>query len=255
VISASHGLISIRLVVARLVPFGCESVCFNVLLYCVFRRNTRRSRGNNRQRKGQVVNSDSERKQKQLNFFLLFSTIFLSDLTPILQSIAAFVAGSGLTGIIVTVYQIREQSKEAARERLRLSVLTADFFECIQNFATVNDLMGCWLVLGDHRQPRLTVNGRLVKASSRQELVPELNNEMLRLMASIDKAKKSGCLFLMPKPIHAAYQKLCDESISALNKILAEREIDSQTVENLEINCTKLEETLQEALGLSKLNK
>jgi hypothetical protein len=78
---------------------------------------------------------------------------------------------------------------------------------------------------------------------------------MTNLMSSTDKAQASGCLFLMPKPIHDTYRRLSDESVSTLQELLTKQNINTQTVESLKINLISLQETMQEALGLSKLNK
>jgi hypothetical protein len=179
----------------------------------------------------------------------------LADLTTVLESIGAFLAGSGLTGLFIVIYQTREQSKEAAREHLLQSVLTKEFFECLDNVVTFSALAKCWLNVREGRSGMTTIiiDGRLVTATD-EAIRPELNNVMLKAMTSNEKARRTGSLFLMPKQIGDAFDKLFSETALAVNKIKNNNEIDDSTIQKLEVSLTNLQRAMQDALGLSKLD-
>lgn len=181
--------------------------------------------------------------------------IFLADPNAVLDAIAAFITGSGLTGLFVTVYQIREQSKETAREHLRQSVLTKEFFESLDDMITLGELAKCYLNFREGRMGMTTISigGRLVTATN-GTIKPELNNLMLKALESNEKARRSGCLFLMPNQIRSAFDRLFSETASAVNKVKNTGEIDDSTIQKLELASISLQKALRDSLGLSKLD-
>ena len=177
-------------------------------------------------------------------------------MADVLTAIEAFITGSGLTGILVTVYQIREQSKESARERLRQCVLTPDFFACLNDLVTLTDLARCWLNVRKATGTGMTtisIGGTLVRPTS-TTIATELDQMFTKAMGSNEKALRTGCFFLMPRHIENAFRKLYSETQTAVNKITKNvNDIDEATIQRLELAYTDLSETVKDTLGLSIL--
>lgn len=178
------------------------------------------------------------------------------DFGALLQNVAVFLAGIGSAGSLLIVYQVRAQAKEAARERLRESVLTKEFLACLDDLVTLTDLARCWLNVREHKQGTTTISieGRLVTPTS-ESIKEELGNGFTKAMNSNEKAVRSGCFFLMPKHIRKAFEKLYSETQSTVNRINRDvNDIDDATIQRLELAYTDLEITVRDTLGLSILD-
>ncbi len=125
----------------------------------------------------------------------------LDDFLSIIQSVSAFLAGSGLTGIAIFWYEKRERRREKAIDCFLERVLTQDFFSLESLLWDLCNLYGMHDTLKKGEIATFVLQGSVVTMKNEAEWHRTTNGLLLKCVADLKRLQDTGVITLAPKKI------------------------------------------------------
>lgn len=169
------------------------------------------------------------------------------DLITAVQFITTFFAGSGLTVLIVGIYERHEKSKEIAREHFRMFILKSEFFEFLARIMELYEVLLRTEQLTRTGTAHVFIDGRLTEVREAGALRPILDKLEPQLQIAHVRMKESGVFFLMPPKVREAYENL----LTMLYPLPAS--LDEAYLALFRRRFLELSGSLTKALGIAKL--
>lgn len=163
--------------------------------------------------------------------------------------LVGFLGGSGLTGLIVALYQLREARMVQAIEFFREMVLTPELFRALRIYHDVLSLLCEYDKLQQGEEVWLEVNGLYQQVGDIKELDAMLETLGYELSAAIRKTKETGVWFLLPDTLRGDLNAIPSPP-QVLGATGEERRKLLQTYDN---KLRAVRDRMRKALGIKRL--
>jgi len=127
----------------------------------------------------------------------------------VFQYLIAFLAGSGLTGILTTIYERHQMSRESRRAYIRELILKPEFFRYLTG---LTETIEFWDELQELRQRPTTyatyINGVLTPVKSEEELFKIALPTFEKYDKLLKEVRESGVFYLVPAKVNKAINNI-----------------------------------------------
>lgn len=166
-----------------------------------------------------------------------------------MQSVATFIGGVGVTGILTTWYQLKQRRREMARQYFSRWVLTEDFFRCLTAFWSKWELYEAHEKVKHGQTAVVAVRGEGIIIADIDAWNSKMRDLDLSVQALTNRMSETGVSYLAPPEMGKIMREI-GPTCNQIDDQLSKGQDASELVNNLKKQLAMLSRYTREQLGL-----